>query len=118
VQLTRRFFAVLGDDFSGYVVCRTATDTKGGLRLDGRFRLSYGTALQDLRTLLRHLGYEPGIFAEHSARRGAATDSSAAGLTSNDLQKIVGWRSASMPAVYTDWCPEMFLKCSDKLQNC
>jgi hypothetical protein len=117
VQLTRQYFALLGPDPSGYPVCRTASCAGGGLRLDSRFQLSYGTAVHDLRVLLTRLGYPPDLYAEHSARRGATTESAAAGLSTDSLQKVVGWRNAAMPALYTDWRPEQFLECSSLLQT-
>jgi hypothetical protein len=67
--------------------------------------------------VLSRLGYDPEQYAEHSARRGAATESSAAGLDQGALQKVVGWRSSAMPALYTDWTPQDYLSCSSQLQT-
>jgi hypothetical protein len=106
---------LLGDAHTGFLVCRTQTGTVGTLRFDDRHSLSYTTALQDFRFLLQKLGYDPNLYAEHSARRGAATESAAAGVNNDSLKKIVGWSSSSMPLLYTDWPRERYLSCSAKL---
>jgi hypothetical protein len=85
------------------------------LKYDGRYPLSYGTAAGDLKSLLIALNLDPNLYKEHSARRGAATASSAAGIEASSLQKIVGWKSSAMPALYTEWPVERYLSCSSKL---
>jgi len=115
VRLTRQFFELLGAQHTGFLVCRTQTGSGGSLRFDGSHSLSYTTALQDFRFLLHKLGYHPDHFSEHSAKRGAVTDSAAAGLDSSSMKKVVGWSSSSMPDLYTDWPLQHYLSCSAKL---
>jgi hypothetical protein len=117
VRLTRLYLARLGDSHAGYVVCRTQTSAGLVLAPDGRHRLSYGRARSDLQTLLSSLGYDPNSFSEQSARRGAVTAASNAGINHDTLQDIVGWKSTSMPAVYTDRSVSHYLSCSTKLQS-
>jgi hypothetical protein len=78
VRLTRLFFGLLGPRHAGYLVARSQTGPSG-LFLDGRYQLTYSRARSDLRELLRHLGYNPDSYCEHSARRGAVTSSAEAG---------------------------------------
>jgi len=115
VRLTSLYLTRLGSDHTGYLVARTQFAAGHCLILDGRYRLSYGRARQDFRELLGAMGLDPDLFTEHSARRGAVTTASNAGLSDDVLQDLVGWKSATMPKLYNDRSVLHYLSCSSKL---
>jgi len=115
VSLTRRYFDRLGESHVGFLVGRTQTGPNKTLYLDGRHRLSYSTALKEFRLLLAKIGCNPVEYAEHSAKRGAATAASEAGVDETTLSRFAGWSTRTMPALYTDWPASRHLDVSDKL---
>jgi len=116
VNLTHRFFDRLGRHHSGFLVARTQLGPGKTLHMDGRHCLSYSTALKEFRLLLLHIGCDPSEFAEHSAKRGAATAASEAGIDEPTMGRFAGWSMRSMPALYTDWPTTRHLDVSDKIQ--
>jgi hypothetical protein len=115
VRLTSLYLLRLGADPSGYLVARTQLTTGRHLILDGRYRLPYSHARQDFRNLLTALGLDPNKYSEHSARRGAVTSASNAGLSNKTLQDLVGWKSSNMLKLYFDRSLLHYLSCSAKL---
>jgi hypothetical protein len=115
VCLTSLYLHRIGADHSGYLVARTQLAAGRRLVLDGRYHLPYSRARQDFRTLLTTLGLDPNKYSEHSARRGAVTSASNAGLSNETLQDLVGWKSSAMPQLYTDCSLLHYLSCSAKL---
>jgi hypothetical protein len=104
VCLTSLYLRRIGADHSGYLVARTQLAAGRCLVLDGHYRLPYSRARQDFRTLLTT-----------SARRGAVTSASNAGLSNETLQDLVGWKSSTMPQLYTDRSLLHYRSCSAKL---
>jgi len=64
--------------------------------------INYGISLTDLRYYLTELGYEGDKFSEHSLKRGAATDSDAAGIPETDIQEQGGWTNIKTTRLYID----------------
>jgi len=115
VSLTRQYFDRLGLQHAGFLVGRTQTGPNKILYIDGRHRLSYSTALKEFRMLLARIGRDPAEYAEHSAKRGAATSASKAGIDEPTMSRFAGWSTRTMAALYTDWPPSRHLEISDKL---
>ena len=121
VRLTGLYLIRLGGGYSGshydgFLVPRTKRAPNNQLEADGRFQLSYTTAMEDLRSLLARFGYDSERFTEHSGKRGGATTAAERGMASEDLQRLGGWRSSEMAAKYTDASAEKRLKLSSMLQ--
>lgn len=115
VSLTRQYLDRLGPQHSGFLVGRTQNGPHKNLYIDGRHRLSYSTALKEFRLLLMKIGCNPSEYAEHSAKRGAATAASNAGIDETTMSRFAGWSTRTMAALYTEWPASRHLDVSDKL---
>ena len=65
-------------------------------------KLSYATALKDLRKALIAIDIDPSGFGEHSGRRGGTTFAASSGAPIDELMLQGRWRSTDMPRLYTD----------------
>jgi hypothetical protein len=120
VALTRLYFRRLGGNYldsrsDSYLVPRTKKLTGGFLAADESVALSYTTAMEDFRSLLLVLGYNPCLYTEHSGKRGGATTAAERGMPEADLQRLGGWKSRAMVAKYTDASVQRRLAMSDFL---
>ena len=114
IRLARLYLYRLGPSYSGFLIPRCLGGYSPTVP-DPRRRLSYTTALEDLRQLLCQLGYDPTSFGEHSGKRGGATAAAASGLNTAQLQRLGGWRSSQMPAKYTDLSTQTRIKLASSL---
>lgn len=62
----------------------------------------YTRALDDLRDILDHLGYDGKKYREHSGKRGGATESSSKGIPETDIQEQGNWKSLATTRKYID----------------
>lgn len=62
----------------------------------------YSAALTDFRSVMDRLGYNGEEFSEHSHKRGAATDSDAAGMTEPEIQEQGHWTNPRTTRLYID----------------
>ena len=107
VRLTRLYLQRLGleynkPDFVGFMVPRVRCSKAGEQTAEAHQRLSYTTAAEDFKLLLRTVGIPPKHYTEHSGKRGAATVAADMGMSTDDLQRMGGWASRKMAAKYTD----------------
>jgi hypothetical protein len=96
VQLTINHFQFLGPSYTGYLVPSCTPKNKP----NPDKAVPYSGALSDLKKLLTSLGYVSSLYGEHSGKRGGATSAAANGVTDQQLKRLGGWRSDSMPAKY------------------
>jgi hypothetical protein len=68
--------------------------------------VNYSTSLNDMRSLLDHLGYNGSEYSGHSSRRGVATRSAAVGIPEDEIQVAGGWNDPRSVRVYIDRQPE------------
>ena len=80
-------------------------------------KLSYTTAAEDFKFLLKTVGIPPGHYTEHSGKRGAATLAADMGMSTDDLQRMGGWSSRNMAAKYTDMSVAKRLSLAEHLQG-
>ena len=113
VNLTLNYFQFLGPTYSGYLVpsC-TSKNTPNPEK-----PVTYSGALSDLKKLMNLLGYDPSLFGEHSGKRGGATAAAANGATDQQLKRLGGWRSDSIPAKYVDLSLKSRISMSKLLQE-
>lgn len=78
--------------------------------------INYTTALEDFRSLMEQLGYDPKDFGLHSSKRGGATHAAEEGMSADELQRFGHWRSSSMPAKYTDQSTQKRINLSKRLR--
>jgi len=68
-----------------------------------------------LRDLITELGYDGNEFSEHSHKRGAASESSSAGISETDIQEQGNWKSLATTRKYIDQSDTRSLSFTKKL---
>ncbi len=100
VQMTLRYFAFLGPDHLGSVVpqCHPADR----LKPHPHRSLTYTSAVEDLRFILKKVGVDSAGFSEHSMRRGGATEAAKSGASTAEIQLAGDWASLRTAEKYVD----------------
>ena len=122
VRLTRLYMQRLGRLYAepqsdGYLVPRVRCAKDGSQNSESHQKLSYTTAAEDFKQLLRSAGIPAAHYTEHSGKRGAATTAAEMGVSTTDLQRMGGWASTKMAAKYTDLSLTKRLSLADNLHG-
>ncbi len=64
--------------------------------------MSYTNAKEDLHFVLNLVGIDPKGFAEHSMKRGGATEAAKQGASAEDIQVAGDWSHRRTAALYID----------------
>ncbi len=119
VHLTREYARLLG-----YVPCSAQVQIMQprircirGQQTAQQIRVSYTTALEDLRRVLTSLGEDPCCYGEHSGRRGGATTAASRGASEREVQEGGRWASDSSMRLYVSKSVEQKLSFSDYLKE-
>ena len=97
VQLTMHYLKYLGSGHHGFLV--PACNPLG--QPNQQKSASYTSCLEDLRELFKNLGKE-GRYGEHSGKRGGASKAAENGMPAEQLKRLGGWKSDSVPQKYVD----------------
>ena len=112
VQLTHFYLKFLGSSHAGFLV--PACNPKG--QPDQNKAASYSSCLEDMRGLLKNLGFE-GRYGEHSGRRGGASQAADNGMPAATLKRLGGWKSDDIPQKYVDLTIRSRIEMSKMLQK-
>jgi len=103
VSLYKRYLSFLSSPdkpYSGFIL-PSFTKKKGSFSPSPSTPSSYSAMRYTQRRLLSSIGLDPDLFGLHSGRRGAATDSAAAGNDYSETCIFGGWsKNSSMPEHY------------------
>jgi hypothetical protein len=100
VKLTQKYFQYLGENWNGSVIpqCQPGDKTKP----HASKIMSYTNAKEDLHHVLELVGIDPKGYAEHSMKRGGATEAAKNGATADDIQIAGDWAQRRTAALYID----------------
>ena len=95
VNFTNRYISLLGlHSQEDWMLPRINSAGVSQIALT-KYRVSYSTALSDLKALIKKTGRDPTLYGEHSGRRGGATTAFSAGLPWVDIKRLGRWKSDS-----------------------
>ena len=98
VSLTRQYFAYLGPDWAGSVIPNCLPTDRN--RPHPSRVSNYTTAKEDLQYVLQAIGEDPKGYAQHSMKRGGATEAARNGACVDDIRVAGDWTSNRTAELY------------------
>ena len=101
VALTEQYLTKVGAGDDEWLQCRVRSSPRTRHQVaKPSEKLSYSTALDDLRKALTAIGMPATLYGEHSGRHGGASDAVNAGCSQSDIQLQGRWRTVQTPLRY------------------
>lgn len=108
VALTKRYFRVLGPEYTGFVIPRI-WKVGDKFRLDGSISATYQSCRKEQAAGLRGVGLDPTEYGLHSGRIGSSVILRNASFSMNAISRRVGWAPNSSSVFrYTKLAKEEF----------
>ena len=104
---------VMGSNDESFICCRSKGP--GGREADGRFQLSYQTAIKNGRDLLKNIGFGNIRYGSKSAKYSGATNANEKGVDFNIITNVGGWKTHGIFARYTHNSDDYKLKIAQKM---
>ncbi len=100
VELTKKYFAFLGEGYTGSVV---PTCHPGNRNVPHPTKtLAYTNAAEDLQYIIRMVGVDSRGYSEHSMKRGGATEAARHGASREEIQIAGHWVCPRTAERYVD----------------